>query len=371
MKTNLRNLITMALSVAMISSTVAFANVPNAIEIEVPDPATIDLMVDMPAMNPEVVAPLDGGVIMPAIGGGDDGIALISEGFVAPAFISQTGTIGDITANEDGSFEVFLEDETGGLRFMLSPETRIIDRETNEYTFVEDVTVGMVVTVVYSSTTPVGMSLPPFIGQITALVVNADVAPVAVGAFNEELFSEQAGLQLNIDEENLTMVHLSGARMPVMIDDLKNNGNAIVFYGMTTRSIPPQTTPTHIFFLQDEVMLETGAELGLAPLGASSSVEGDILDETTGLPVGWTPADGARGVVADSEAEFVPVRSTAEALGYNVNWRGADQSILVTKDGIEIEINIGSAVYLRNGVEISAPKTAENVNGTLFASINF
>lgn len=394
MKTNLRKLIAMTLATAMMTATVAFANPIDAIMVNIPDPATVDLMADMPAMNPEIIAPIDGGVEMPVVG--EDGIALINndllmagvpatnpdlipptEGgaempmlgdmFVAP-YISQTGTVGMLTANEDGSMEVFLEDEMGGLRFMIAPETRIIDRATGEYIFAEDMAEGMTVTVIYSSLAPVGMSLPPFVGQVSGVIANADAGLVSVGTFNDELFSEDAMLQLNVDEENLLLTHFNGSRMMATLDQLKENGTAVVFYDMVTRSIPPQTTPTHIFLLEQEIVVpEEGADLGINPLVATSSVEGDIVNPETGLPEGWTPADGARPIAP----EFVPVRDTAEALGYEVIWQGFDLPVIVKNDVVTFEITVGSATYLENGVEVIAPQVAENIDGSLFASINF
>lgn len=403
MKTNLRKLIAITATMSIVSTSIAFANA-NAIEIEVPNPSTVDLMLDTPAMNPDVVAPVDGGLesiiqdgimtigltntpatnpdlVPPAIGGVDMPM-LDAVGAIAPSIV-QTGTIGDIaetTNPEDAqdeftsekAFEIFMEDETGGLRFMVQEGTRILDRATNEYIFAEDLTVGMEVTVVYSSLAPVGMSLPPFVGQISTLIVNVDAGPVAVGQFDSELFSIDANLQLNIDEENTALVFLNGARMPLTVDMIKNNGTAIVFYDMATRSIPAQTTPSHIFFIADEVQ-EDGENLGLAPLDASSSVEGDILDPETGLPYGFTAADGARPILTmTAEApEFVAVRATAEAVGYTVTWQGNDLPIIVENDSVKLEITVGSDVYLENGVEITAPQTAEIVDGNLFAAINF
>lgn len=394
MKMKMKNLITMTTAVAMLGTTVAYS---QYIEIPVQDPATIDLMEGTPAMDPNVVAPLDSDTTATIMQG--DVMAINNDAFYAPAanpdlvppvdgevempmldaiggiapFVSETGTVGMLEeAEEDGSFAIFMENENGGLRFMVSPETRILDRETGEYIFAEDVTEGMAITVIYSATAPMGMSLPPFIGQIAGLVVNTDLGSVAVGQFDSELYSLDADLQINIDEENTLMGYLNGARMPLNEEVIKNNGTAIVFYDMTTRSIPPQTTPTHVFFIEEEVMIGEagiGAELGLAPLDASSSVEDDVVNPETGLPDGWTPAQGARPI--EKEINFVPVRATAEALGYEVIWQGSDAPVIVQKDGVVLEIIMGSSIYLENGFEVEAPEVAENVHGTLFAAINF
>lgn len=48
---------------------------------------------------------------------------------------------------------------------------------------------------------------------------------------------------------------------------------------------------------------------------------------------------------------MIPIRAVSEALGANVTWNGETQTVVISKDGITIELPIGSNAIKVNGVE--------------------
>ncbi len=315
MKKNLNKVIAMAMAMTIMGGTVAFAE-----EVT-------------PAANPDLAIT-------------EDAIVEISGDF-----IMQTGVVEAIEeADDNGNIEIFISNETGGLRFVVAPETRIVDRVDSQYVAVEDLTEGMTIAVVYSAYAPMGMSFPPFLGAPTGVIANADQGNIAVARFNDDLTSDALQLQLNLGEETM-LTRLDGARMAVMPEMLKD-GNAIVFYGMTTRSIPAQATPETVFFLpMDEV------EIGIDP----------------NFEVGVMPIETMAGPMVDAVAEivepvYIPVREIAEGQGFEVVWQGANAPILVKKAGTTIEITVNSADYKVNGTTKIADQKATIINGVLHAS---
>lgn len=314
----------------------------------------------------------------------DEGVIMNGMDIISNMYLSEIGTVGSIEYVNYNHFEILLENETGGLRFMVNLDTRIIDRETAEYITPTDIVEGMELTVVYNASTPMAMSLPPFIGSVTGVISNSDKGGVLVSSFNENLLDIDSMIQLNIafdsnenneDLENhytTIMSSLSGARIMVTEDTIKN-GTSIVFYDSTTRSIPAQTTPTHIFHIPDNFE-ESGVVTGGGQIGAYNGSNDPVAlgdyEGHLGEPIPenlelTTPYD------YDKNTKFIAVRADAESKGYNVLWQGFDLPIIVENERFYIEINLGSNIYSVNGTDYTANKNAEIIGGSLYASVNF
>ena len=246
------------------------------------------------------------------------------------AFISQSGKVVSVeTSFTEGVQLVTIDNEQGGLRFAVDSNTIVVNREDGAYLTAADLKEGMEVAVVYDANGPMGMSLPPYLGQVTAVVANADAGNMAVGHFDAELTDMKNMLQLNIDE-NTMIQNLQGARIRLTAEDVKNQ-DALVFYGATTRSIPAQTTPSFVLLL-------TTAE----------------------VPTGETELE---------TAAMVPLRETAEAKGYTVKWQGKNKPILLAKDGVTMEITVGSDTYVVDGdMAMQAAMPSELKGGVTFVS---
>lgn len=255
----------------------------------------------------------------------------------ASAYISNTGKITEVADTEDGNKVFTMDNENGGLRFVVAPTTTIVDRETGSVITADKLTEGMEVAVIYGANAPMGMSMPPYMGQVTAVVANADKGSIAVGHFNDDLLNEKDLLQLNISEDTTILTTL-GTKSILSADDVKGK-DAVVFYDITTRSIPAQTNPSLVLLLEErEAATEDTEEVAVD----TKSVEAP---------------------------EMVALRDAAEAKGYSVKWQGKTAPVVLEKDGMTAQITLGSTTYVVEGdMAMTSSAAAELTDGVLYVS---
>ena len=240
----------------------------------------------------------------------------------ASMYLTQEGKVVSIEVSEtEGVAIVEIENEMGGLRFAVASGTIIVDRATGAYITADELTEGMAVAVVYDMNSPMGMSLPPFLGNVAAVVANADAGTFTVGKFDNELTDMKNMLKLNIDNATTSIQNMQGSRIRLTDADVKGQ-DALVFYDMMTMSLPAQTNPTFVLIL-------------------------DAQKET---------------------AVSVPLRETAEANGFSVTWQGKTKPVLVEKEGVSIELMLDDATFKMNGVEDEAVFATELKDGVMFVS---
>ena len=251
----------------------------------------------------------------------------------ASAYISNTGKITEVADTEDGNKVFTMDNENGGLRFVVAPTTTIVDRETGSVITADKLTEGMEVAVIYGANAPMGMSMPPYMGQVTAVVANADKGSISVGHFNDDLLNEKDLLQLNISEKTTILTTL-GTKSILSADDVKGK-DAVVFYDITTRSIPAQTTPSLVLLLEErEAVTEVAVD--------TKSIEAP---------------------------EMVALRDAAEAKGYSVKWQGKTAPVVLEKDGMTAQITLGSTTYVVEGdMAMTSAAAAELTDGVLYVS---
>ena len=240
----------------------------------------------------------------------------------ASMYLTQEGTVAGVEASEtEGVSIVTMDNEMGGLRFAVASGTIIVDRATGAYITVDELTEGMAVSVVYDMNSPMGMSMPPFLSNVTAVVANADAGAFTVGKFDNELTDLKNMLKLNIDNATTSIQNMQGSRIRLTDADVKGQ-DALVFYDMMTMSLPAQTNPTFVLIL-------------------------DAQKET---------------------AVSVPLRETAEANGFSVTWQGKTKPVLVEKEGVSIELMLDDATFVVNGVSDEAAFATELKDGVMFVS---
>jgi len=240
----------------------------------------------------------------------------------ASMYLTQEGTVASVEASEtEGVSIVTIDNEQGGLRFAVASNTIIINRQDGFYMTADQLEEGMAVAVVYDMNSPMGMSMPPFLGNVAAVVANADFGSYAVGKFDNELTDMKNMLKLNIDNERTPITNMQGSRIRLTDADVKGQ-DALVFYDFTTRSIPAQTTPSFVLILGEQA----------AP------------------------------------AVSVPLRETAEANGFSVKWQGKAKPILLEKEGVFMELMLDDATFKVNGVEDEAAFATELKDGVMFVS---
>lgn len=255
----------------------------------------------------------------------------------ASAYISNTGKITEVADTEDGNKVFTMDNENGGLRFVVAPTTTIVDRETGSVITADKLTEGMEVAVIYGANAPMGMSMPPYMGQVTAVVANADKGSISVGHFNDDLLNEKDLLQLNISEKTTILTTL-GTKSILSADDVKGK-DAVVFYDITTRSIPAQTTPSLVLLLEEREAVTEGTE------------EAAVDTKSVEVP------------------EMVALRDAAEAKGYSVKWQGKTAPVVLEKDGMTAQITLGSTTYVVEGdMAMTSSAAAELTDGVLYVS---
>lgn len=263
----------------------------------------------------------------------------------ASAFISQTGKVVSVEDSmTEGVKIVEIDNEQGGLRFAVSGSTVVVDRKDGSYLQASDLEEGMEVAVIYGAMSPMGMSMPPYLGQVTAVVANADAGFFTVGHFDADLTDMSQMLKLNISRET-SIQNIQGTRQIMTAEDVANK-DALVFYGATTRSIPAQTNPSFVLVLTTEAMEVTPAEEAKNTRGT------DVIDATE----------------LTEAFEVVALRDAAEELGYKVTWQGKKQPVMVEKDGISIEVKLNDDTYKVNGEAKDASVKAELKGGVMYVS---
>lgn len=130
---------------------------------------------------------------------------------------------------------ITIQNTEGVHNFIISPETYVIDMVRFR--------AGMQVTAFYDANLPVPLIYPP---QYQAVIVGRNMPneKMYAGYFDENLTANDNQLKLNISRG--TEVITSNGQQ--YLCSLGQN-TLIVYYTITTRSIPPQTTPRKIIVM--------------------------------------------------------------------------------------------------------------------------
>lgn len=147
-----------------------------------------------------------------------------------------TGTILNITRGNDCCSQMIsIRSENGIVNFIVGMNTLIIDNR--------QLRPGLRVTAFYDSSLPVPLIFPPqYMAQIVAVITGN--TQVMLNDFDNNLVAVDRSLQLNIGEN--TVIRTSNGQN---FTCSPGNRTLLVYYSVTTRSIPPQTTPSRIVVL--------------------------------------------------------------------------------------------------------------------------
>jgi hypothetical protein len=121
------------------------------------------------------------------------------------------------------------------VNFIVSPNTYFVDQVM--------VSIGDSVVGFYDANAPTPLIYPPQFPAIVMAMVTSNYF-VKVDYFNSQLESSDGSLQLNIAPTTQMLLE-NGQRFT----GNPANRNLIVIYGITTRSIPAQTTPYQIIVM--------------------------------------------------------------------------------------------------------------------------
>lgn len=241
--------------------------------------------------------------------------------------VTRVGEVTSINKTND-ICELLVGEQMEGIRFLVQPGTLVMNVDTLELMSVEDIKVGMNVTVILNKNTLMTMSLPPMCSEQVAILVNSPNKQVEVGYFNETLTNEANTLKLNISEGTMIR-NIKGERRIFTEEDIKNQ-DAIVIYTASTRSIPAQTTPEYVMIL------------------APDKVEIDTNEETV------------------DEDGYVAIRELAESLGYEITWDSELKQVTLAKEDKNIQLVVGKAEYICNEETVTMKEAIKLEKNTVY-----
>lgn len=216
--------------------------------------------------------------------------------------------------------------------FNISDEAMIVDQATKKVIKSSELKEGKKLAGYYRKDKPMLMIYPPIINPELVIVKDEEEKDfIKHSNFDKELISADNSLKLNISEETIiTNQYGEGCK-----EEELYNEDLVVFYTITTRSIPAQTNPSKIIVLKKQSEENTG-DTDESDSDTETG-EGNVIDEITEM------------IKADSykkeETVMIPLRKIAEYLGYQVEWNNENKSILLIKDNVSFTITIGKEDY--------------------------
>ncbi|WP_096200731.1 copper amine oxidase N-terminal domain-containing protein [Bacillus sp. FJAT-45350] len=235
----------------------------------------------------------------------------VQQEIEASNFINFKGTITDIKQHHNSIILIAEnKDNSSIMHLPLTEDVLLVNNETTE-SFSKDVfEEGLEISVYYDKYKPVTMIYPPSIPPEIIVINENKMGTVKVSKFDKNLVSLDNKLQLHLSDETV-LIDQQGKEIT---EDELYYKELLVFYTISTKSIPAQTTPSKIIAL-DQTNEQLLAEVQ------------QIIEEDSYLKEG---------------TRMIPIRQVAEHLGYEVTW---DKGVLVSKENLSYTISIGKKAF--------------------------
>jgi hypothetical protein len=236
-------------------------------------------------------------------------------------FMSATGIIQEIEKEEAG-IRVTIENEDEMITILrLNDDSLLFNSGTAKSLKLVDLKKGATVEAYYDKNKPMILIYPTTVTPEMVIANDEEVyGEVKVSLFDKEFLSLDGELKLNIGEDTALFNQQGTA-----IEQKELNGKELmVFYSITTKSLPPQTPPTKIIAL-DNATVE-------AP-----EVEPEV-------------STGVQDIIANDHyikdgVKMIPLRKVAEHLGYDVLSQPKVNGVFVSQDTISFTIKRGDNHY--------------------------
>ena len=368
MKKNLIAII--ALTAALAASTSAFADTVQISEEELNKPVSTYAPDAMP--TPEIQ-----GDIMVLNGEETDAAAPVETA----SYISVDVTVVKTDSDVDGIIKTTTDvnnkdDQNNTVNLKITDDTLVYDNLGNKKAL-SDLTAGSKITVFTGSYEPTPLILPV---QYTAnvIIINGDKE----GNVNADTYLA--------DEEGYTnaanTLKIAAADDTKIVDkdekeykgDLDKN-DLIVFYGVSTKSIPAQTTPTKVVVLgKNEIALKQIEAAKNATPAPTAAPETTVAPEVTEAPqvsyaglVNVVIGDkNVSDVYAKDNTTMVPLREVAEAAGFTVTWDAENRAVILN-DGV-YSLKIGENSYVKGKMmPLTLSAAPEIVNDLTYVPAEF
>lgn len=236
-------------------------------------------------------------------------------------YVEKTGTVTEVNQGENSTYYTIQGETEEDITVLAVNENTLLFDGKGE---VKDAfEAGDEITAYIDALSPAPAIYPP---QYTAEVIiekTEDAISTDIGVYTKTETGRYANadntLEINVDEFE---------------GELGDSEKLLVFYSITTMSIPPQTTPEKIVVLSDNSAdNETGNvedEVVIDADNVSRIVAGDTVIEYTHIKIG--------------SSYMLPLRAVAEAFGYEVGWSEVTQSVTV---GTAYSLTVGSTDYIK------------------------
>ena len=152
-----------------------------------------------------------------------------------------------------------------------------------------------------------------------------------------------------------------------------NKNDLIVFYDVSTKSIPAQTTPTKVVVLgENEIALkqiEAAKNATPAPTAAPEVTETPQVSYA-GLVNVVIGDKNVSDVYAKDNTTMVPLREVAEAAGFTVTWDAENRAVILN-DGV-YSLKIGENSYIKGKMmPLTLSAAPEIVNDLTYVPAEF
>ncbi|WP_157764798.1 stalk domain-containing protein [Solibacillus sp. R5-41] len=256
---------------------------------------------------------------------------------VAP-FMNVKGAISSAEKQADGTIQFSVTDENNPFNFRTDKNTIVLDKKGNKV----ELKKGDKVSLFVSTNQPMILIFPPQYSP-AVVIVEDEKSPtnVVVTDFNEGFINKENDLKLNISNETV-IVNEKGEK--VAKEALLENHHAIVFYGVTTRSIPAQTTPEKIVVFPNETN-ETVVEEKKE--NTSTEEKAAVVVETNEMDAEIAKLINKDFYEVDGKV-MVPLRIVAEGLGFKVDTTTTKTGAIVSKGALSYTITRGEKMYGHN-----------------------
>ncbi len=157
---------------------------------------------------------------------------------IVPEFVPVTGMVQEITSMRDccSIMVSVLVSDKETINLVIDKDTVVVDNRR--------IRRGMRIRGFYDASRPVILIYPPQYQAVAVTVLTGENEDVTLAYFDRHLIASDNSLQLNIGRS--TMVETANGQI-YRCDPA--NHILLVFYSVTTRSIPPQTTPERVIVL--------------------------------------------------------------------------------------------------------------------------
>ncbi|MBM7614386.1 copper amine oxidase N-terminal domain-containing protein [Alkaliphilus hydrothermalis] len=262
-----------------------------------------------------------------------------------------TGTVKEIREHGgiEGAKMFLVEDERGGVaNIIISQDTYVVNAT--------EIKEGVKLTGFYDAFAPMIMIYPAQYNARVAVVGELEGA-IKVDEFDKGFLSRDQSLKLNVSEDTKIVME-DGSVFEGSLADR----DLVVFYDITTRSIPAQTTPNKIV-----VLTEKAVPVGEEPIDEDLEMGMDFSTMEIIVENSIIPASAA--YMNELGFVMVPLRSIAESLGYEIKWDGENKRVMMGK-GISLTIGKDYYTYMKTA-PIQLGSAPEIKDGSTFVPLSF